>query len=1053
MRTLTLNPNIVPVGLSSLPAKIPASYHKDLVVTSSCVQFQALRRLQSGRIHLLFLIYVVASALAWASASEGAERSKPPSVVRLALGDLGLEKTETARVADIVVAELAQEKGIELVERLSIEKLLKEAELTLSGKVAPAQAVRVGKLLKADWFALGTKSRVGPGEGLFVKLVEARTGTIRDVKIFSLGRPLEPLRLGKELADYFRARLKIGEKSGTRQFVALGAFEDLSVGNRLATLPREIRNYLTRAYSGSAVVLLERDQVQWLLDEMSLSSLAERDGDDTQLRAAFWLVDGKFQFYQTEIDQVEIVLTVKRIGGRYQEQRIRARAGEALLTELKTVLDRLLADGSAGTRGQTEAEFQLERGRELSQRKIQWVKERPYSVHLIPGGGRDPIKERANLEEAVKSLQTVLLLDPENVEARILLLSCLGEFGLKRMDEARAYGREAVRVAKSPMWSDFARLQLANTVGFDRELNSLDELTQLEKDAVDPAVKASIAGVWGGVIDLAVKKGLLKPEKYAAFAEQRLIRELEWRHELEKQKPRSDSLSFNALLHAWNFDERATAEHVNRILPQLQEKFPLFKGALLAAAAGHQLDVSADPIKELVRAIESAERDPGAVADWRDFSELVVMPLFRWSFRHEQYELCVRVAKTRQVAEKAGRVSSQADDLEVMFYFALAKLGRFEEGLSVLEKLGNKTIEMHFNGPWGHFTEPVLPAKLADECRKKLGKPSQKLALDLGKPITSGHPFVLVAIDEAETWVASGNRISQLKSTTPVSIGQSIRLPNENSHPVVSIIASPTVIYLGTRGDGLICFDKKERKIKQFKEADGLLLNAIESLHRSAKTLWIGYGDSTSGALGWLDLATTKFSAYTPALPSDLRPSQKFGGQANLDSRSGPPRRKVNGIATTSPDVIWLAVWNKGIQRHNRREGTWNTFWARDQRQSLSCVVANERFVAAGCHKSSSWSGDDPRRGGLSLLELPKEEWEEFDTHNGLPNEEITALALSGNDLWIGGAGFLAHMDLVRRSIKETAYFKAESVNQIELTPSWIWASIGDELYMIKRPL
>jgi len=83
----------------------------------------------------------------------------PKRSVRLAVGNVGLaDETSNQELGDLLTAELSHEKNIELVDRQSLQRVLDEIHINLSGLVRAKDAVRVGKLLRADWFLLGTVS-------------------------------------------------------------------------------------------------------------------------------------------------------------------------------------------------------------------------------------------------------------------------------------------------------------------------------------------------------------------------------------------------------------------------------------------------------------------------------------------------------------------------------------------------------------------------------------------------------------------------------------------------------------------------------------------------------------------------------------------------------------------------------------------------------------------------------------------------------------------------------------------------------------------------------
>src|SRR6185369_13901352 len=65
-------------------------------------------------------------------------------------GDVASLRGEGARLVDLLTARLSREAGFELVERAALDRVLRETSLSVSGMARPEQAVRVGKLVRAD---------------------------------------------------------------------------------------------------------------------------------------------------------------------------------------------------------------------------------------------------------------------------------------------------------------------------------------------------------------------------------------------------------------------------------------------------------------------------------------------------------------------------------------------------------------------------------------------------------------------------------------------------------------------------------------------------------------------------------------------------------------------------------------------------------------------------------------------------------------------------------------------------------------------------------------
>ena len=167
-----------------------------------------------------------------------------------------------------MTAQLSGAEGFELVERATLTKILNEQSLTLSSLVRAKDAVRIGKLLKVEWFLLGTETRIAGSNCLVARVVDARNGLIRNARVFTEGTSVQPL--AADLAAFLRQERSDAASARTEVYLAIGAFEDLSLNNRLAGFPSQLRGYLTAAYRGTNLTLLERESVDALLREVHL---------------------------------------------------------------------------------------------------------------------------------------------------------------------------------------------------------------------------------------------------------------------------------------------------------------------------------------------------------------------------------------------------------------------------------------------------------------------------------------------------------------------------------------------------------------------------------------------------------------------------------------------------------------------------------------------------------------------------------------------------------------------------------------------------------------
>jgi hypothetical protein len=97
------------------------------------------------------------------------------AAVRVALVATGATESTGAAIA-LASAELSPIKDIQLVDRESIDAILREQKLSLAGLVEAEQMIRIGRLMKADLFAIAHSNTQGQVLGLVVFEPADRSG-------------------------------------------------------------------------------------------------------------------------------------------------------------------------------------------------------------------------------------------------------------------------------------------------------------------------------------------------------------------------------------------------------------------------------------------------------------------------------------------------------------------------------------------------------------------------------------------------------------------------------------------------------------------------------------------------------------------------------------------------------------------------------------------------------------------------------------------------------------------------------------------------------------
>ena len=227
------------------------------------------------------------------------------------------------------------------MERRELNAVLQEASLGLSGVVRAKDAARVGALLRADQFLLGSSISVNGINRLIIRLVDARTGMIRSIGAFRDNPTLDVL--AAEIAEFAREEIKHPSREH-RDFLAIGVIQNLGVNNRFSDFPAQLRGSVAATLSGR-VTVLERDVISFLADEvrMDMAGLTESDGKQSgQVQFGFWIVDGFYQSYEIDEPEVQLRLRVERVLRGQRSFMIQGKPDEPYFTKICDTIERAM---------------------------------------------------------------------------------------------------------------------------------------------------------------------------------------------------------------------------------------------------------------------------------------------------------------------------------------------------------------------------------------------------------------------------------------------------------------------------------------------------------------------------------------------------------------------------------------------------------------------------------------------------------------------------------------------------------------------------------------
>jgi tetratricopeptide (TPR) repeat protein len=969
--------------------------------------------------------------------------------VRLAIGSLGFGlDNQNESVQDLVLAQLTGAPGLELVERQSLERVLDELNLSMSGLVRAKDALRAGKLVKADWFLLGSPVNVAGTNSIVLRLVDARTGIMRDAGVFSVDQPAT--QIAADIARFVRESRENAARPEGHTFLAIGAFEDLSVNRRQAAFPQQLRSYLTAAYHSSGVTLLEREAVDMLLREVRLDLAGLSEGSETNLQqpmqSTYWLVNGAFQSYETTNFQVELDLEIGHAFGRYHHVLLRGKPEESFFGEVKTVIDwQMKTNASAAwpTRN-NEARMQMATGRELLHF---------YSFFdlLLPQNDwnmdmNQAAKRRYNITEAIRAFQTVMLLEPTNREAKMYLAACVRLQSDSRMDEARGYYREII---EEPVRDEFTTAaQQALHWSFDRV--DPEEKARWYRSAMSQVTNSEIARNYRDEAEGAEKEIVLN--RGGAKAQ-----ELQEATLLSKM---TNSLMGNVYGEA-GIRDYMDSFGTNKSVPahRLVELYPTFKAKvpsnavpyLLAAIVAAQVDTNEPVVAEFQQLLDKYADHPDEVSRTDSFWQHIWRPVCDWSFQHKVYRMAATLLEDEIGAIRFDKYHTARidDDQKMTLGYAYLRLKEWEKALAVFQSYSNRPVQMGSGGPWGEAYSVILTSKQAAYCRQKLGitltlDPPE---FDMGGPLQCMCSRSAFVADDDGLWIGIDGQL--LRLTFNLETNLDVRLPVSPSTGISSVSLHASSVWIGTFGEGLIEYDKSTQKCRRFTSNDGLKTESISCAQIIDDKLWIGFGgldwrgrvDPHGNGVGFLDLLTRKFTSFTQSIAENKESYSRVGTNVSLDSIGKLIPTGIGAIGGRSGD-IWFGAESGGLRRYRVTENVWDT---PANVGSVSCIAADADRLYIG----QSWysMGDAEGPIGLAFVNLKDMKVQSFGKILGLPAGTVSALALDKNYLWVGGQGFIAMVDVKEQKIRKIAYVQSTLVDRIQIGGGYVWAQFDWHLY------
>ena len=998
------------------------------------------------------------------------------STVRLAVMDFETGpvvlrlRAQAGILADAMVSKLAAVQGFELIERTELDRSLREASFSLSGLARPAEAIRLGKLLRADWLVLGAFLRLDATNMVLCKIVDAQTGVLRDLTIQTFPET-NLLATAEMLAAFITASRQPAHRLNERLYLGIGAFDDLSLYRRHPEFSEQFQAALSRRFQGSHVSVVERAQVSPLLNELRLAMggfTAEKSTGSTA-QPAFVLVDGLYQSYRDEQTKINLVLRIEPVGGQLQTVSLKEVPGQPLEAKVTEAIERALRElkltNSAPSR-RKESLAQQRRGIDLARLSDRSVT-RPFSGSW-PMSYDEFAKVEPSLRQAVQAFESALLLNPENEQAKLYLAYCLAKLGGADREQARRYWQEVAVSTTNTALARTARESIAYSYNYSDDLLAAELTEGLAKAAPTFEESATYSDKL-----FEVNRRLCLGGKMSAADYLKRLKEL-WRiqcrqflkrMELKQHFSEYDAFGLELQFYDPGFPNQPEAmrEFAGGLTTDLIVEFPQLEPYLLCDHIGwlsQRAAATPDWNSRFGKLLEQSDRNPASVLAssnfyggtlWRTFMNLVSRP-----DTNVAHEVGLVLQRQRHLVRKF-----DLDRLDFHLGYLHFGRGEWSKALAAFERLGDRHVQPGTRGPWGK--EPnVTVLRVADECRRKLGQ-EVKATTAVSPPIISSPapigvfagPELYFAVDGGRVWVLDDTGLYKYDPGTGpakrIEIGLQ-RLSREYPQPYNILVSSIEVaagkVWIGTRTKGLISFDQTTGAISNYSVAEGLLMPNVSALLPAGNRLWIGFGNEVSnlglypGGLGFLDLARNEFVGLESELPKGLSRTPSRGAtDRHLSVLGDAPRTYITKFARAPKGQMW-ALTRYGIIEF---PATQTNSWKRLTNSPASVntghppgLVASDRYLAV--------VAPDPT--GLAIYSLPNYECRYVKEIDGLPNNSVRSIALDGDKAWVGGKGYVALVDLPSARVEKVCKLRATfSVRSMLFADGNVWFSCGPGLY------
>lgn len=954
---------------------------------------------------------------------------------------------------DLLTVALSREQRFAVVERQAINKILNEMTVNLANEQPDETAMKAGRLANARLAVTATIVEKDNAAVVVVRVMDISKGFVRDAFTIAINKD----RLEENVRQAARMISRLRDDSQqvkNRPVVAIGSFVDESLNSRFIRLDEELRAHLQQYYMPQTPVV-ERVLIAPLLMEleMGMGGLTDEAVDQSRLQPAVILIDGVYKAFHQKKDKISLTLRAHQIGGMLYYTTLDLPADKRMKKWVDYASDRLLEQiinsPSVVNSRQKEALAHIARGKEILGMK-------GGSDRLNNDYFNDASRKREEFDQAVAAFESALTLMPESDETRFDLALCYAnpiindyERGLKYIEDivtAPTDGEIRLRVVKFVLKNYTDKGPRNDKSALKILRNILPQITTEDKQSRR----------WAWPMYQMAEKGLISEADYRQYIIDY------YRERMDRLPGKCESGSISQVTNYIDdflcsrrgffnstgdpepdkfgpMEHRVREEYYQQMMGIVKKKYPRFLPYFFVKylhVHRYSKGKKTDPLHEELRAIiQSVSESTDNVNNYKVFCRIYLGTCFSWAREHGYYDTAARIGELQLKCSKPN-IGNIAD--------CYCHLGEYQSALRVLEQAEN--LEGKAGGCFKELgAESLIDAKKI--CEVKLG--TNQDAGDTVEPLppvtasfdTFTLPPPLMTFDEIagfdvyenECWVSVGTRIAQYRPKEKKL--RTRALLTDTRQAIRFLVAGRDNIYISNKLKGLYIFNKQTGDIKVVMQEDGLPLARISALHYTPERVWMGFssGKTIGGDVGYWDTAAQKYTGL-----AGQRQVRSGAFRSSRDQPSDPPNRPVVGISQSPPDNLWAVVLGKGLQKYDMATGEWSTWTSSETRinikqldkntgmlvlrrgtiwkdildfdNKISCVAANDKYVALGCISSPNGNRKGLVSGGVSIYSYnhPPPDEEPLSARSFVSKDALkdSSAALSLFDETKGGMAF-----------------------------------------------